>query len=107
MGVIIPLPLRAREANAASRFELIGGEAHHATVLTFPLVQIRDIRDIWGLTVEGPPRSAPGGVAFSDGKPRRAKATRAKASVTKVSAAKLPDTKSAGVKRKPARRSPK
>ena len=103
MGVIIPFALRP--SNAA-RFETIG-EAHHATMLVFPQVQVRDIRDIWGLTVEGPPRAVPDGIAFSDGKPRRAKATRAKTSGTKVSGAKLPDTKSASVKRKPVQRSPK
>lgn len=106
MGVIIPLPLRARTANAASRFEMIG-EVHHATVLTFPQVQVRDIRNVWGLTVEGPPRSVPDGIAFSDGKSRRAKASRAKSSDTKASGAKLPGTKSAIVKRKPAQRAPK
>lgn len=104
MGVIIPFALRPSNA---TRFEAIGGEAHHATMLTFPQVQVRDIRDIWGLTVEGPPRSVPDGIAFSDGKPRRAKAVRAKASSAKVSGAKLPGTKSASIKRKPARRSPK
>lgn len=104
MGVIIPFALRP--SNAA-RFEAVGGEAHHATMLVFPQVQVRDIRNIWGLTVEGPPRAVPDGIAFSDGKPRRAKASRAKTSGTKVSGAKLPGTKSASVKRKPAQRSPK
>jgi hypothetical protein len=114
MGVIIPFALRP--SNAA-RFEAIGGEAHHATMLMFPPVQVRDIRNIWGMTVEGPPRAVPDGIAFSDGKPRRAEASRAKASSgTKASGAKLPSAKlpsakvvsvkSASAKRKPAR-SPK
>jgi hypothetical protein len=98
MGIIIPFALRP--SNAA-RFEAVGGEAHRAKMLIFPQVQVRDIRDIWGMTVEGPPHAGPDGVAFSDGKPRRAKASRAKSA-----GAKLPDSKSESVKRKPARRSP-
>lgn len=104
MGVIIPFALRPSNA---TQFEAIGGEAHHAKMLIFPQVQVRDIRDIWGLTVEGPPRAAPDGIAFSDGKPRRAKAARTKSTGTKASSAKLPRTKSASVKRKPAQRAPK
>jgi hypothetical protein len=107
MGVIIPFALRP--SNAA-RFEAIGGEAHHATMLMFPPVQVRDIRNIWGMTVEGPPRAVPDGIAFSDGKPRRAKASPAKPSGPKASgtkaSAKAVNVKSASAKRKPAR-SPK
>ena len=103
MGVIIPFALRP--SNAA-RFEEIG-EAHQATMLTFPQVQVRDIRNLWGLTVEGPPHAAPAGIGFSDGKPRRAKTARAKTSGAKSSRVKLPGTKSASAKRKPVQRSPK
>jgi hypothetical protein len=109
MGIIIPFALRS--SNAAS-FETIGGEAHHAKMLIFPQVQVRDIRSIWGMTVEGPPRIVSDGLAFSDGKPRRAKASGAKSSGAKVSVAKsssvkLSGVKSSSVKRKPARRAPK
>jgi hypothetical protein len=76
-------------------------------MLAFPQVQVRDIRNLWGLTVEGPPHAISDGIGFSDGKPRRAKASRAKASGAKSSRAKLPGTKSASAKRKPASRSPK
>jgi hypothetical protein len=101
MGVIIPLPLRARAANAALRFETIGGEVHHAQMLTFPQAQARDIRDVWGMTVEGPPRIVPDALAFSDGRPRT------KPSRAKTSRAKSSSAKSSSAKRKPAHRSPK
>lgn len=101
MGVIIPFALRPPTAHA-TRFEAIGGEAHHAKMLIFPQVQVRDIRDIWGVTVEGPPRAVPDGIGFSDGKPRRAKTAR-----TKSTGAKATRAKSASVKRKPAQRAPK
>lgn len=102
MGEIIPLPLRARDANAASRFEMIGGQLHHATMLTFPQSQLRDIRNVWGVTVEGPPRIVPDAVPFSDGRPLRAKAVRAKVCATKTAA-----SKQAAAKRKPVCRAPK
>jgi hypothetical protein len=103
MGVIIPFALRPSHA---ARFEAIGAEAHHATMLMFPPVQVRDIRNIWGMTVEGPPRSVPDGIAFSDGKPRRAKASRAKASGPTASGAKLPRAKAVSVKPASAKRKP-
>lgn len=97
MGEIIPLPLRARDPNVASRFQVIGGQPHHATMLNSPPVQVRDIRNVWGMTVEGPPLAVADALPFGDDEPRRPKQLRAKSEATK----------SAIAKRKPAQRAPK